>query len=255
MVIDSLISSAASTTVAHRRRRRYPPRRRSHPRRRRPKAPSGIDAAIHLDVHRERPRTNGRSDQSYLVEHLGHEALSAEAGKTVIHKIRSIDPRKGSTASNGVSGLRASPARSPSWRICAISSSDPPTSHVHRAAIGAGLGKVFEVLPRISHHQMAIKEKRRVAAKRRHDRGPRSRLGTKCPSMTSTWSQSADAATSPTCSANAPKSAANSDGAIRIAPWGPGVGPGRKRSGRKGLIRHGGPAQSKRAQHRIRRKP
>ena len=52
--------------------------------------------------------------------------------------------------------------------------------------------------------------------------GPIVTLGTKCPSMTSTWSQSAACATSPTCSASKPKSADNTDGAMRRAPVRPG---------------------------------
>src|SRR5580704_6576252 len=57
------------------------------------------------------------------------------------------------------------------------------------------------------------------------------KFGTKCPSMTSTWSQSDDAATSPTCSARAPKSAERTDGAIRTSPTGPG-----SRCGREGWV-------------------
>src|SRR5271168_4169580 len=48
------------------------------------------------------------------------------------------------------------------------------------------------------------------------------RFGTKWPSMTSTCSQSAVAATSPTASARAPKSAESSDGATLSAPTTPG---------------------------------
>ena len=43
-------------------------------------------------------------------------------------------------------------------------------------------------------------------------------LGTKCPSITSTCSQSAAGATSPTCSASIPKSADNTEGAMRRSP-------------------------------------
>src|SRR5580698_5395465 len=46
-------------------------------------------------------------------------------------------------------------------------------------------------------------------------------LGTKCPSMTSTCSQSAEAATSPICSASCPKSAERMEGAMRMAPKAP----------------------------------
>ena len=48
------------------------------------------------------------------------------------------------------------------------------------------------------------------------------RLGTKWPSMTSTCSQSATGATSPTASARLPKSADSTDGATLSAPTSPG---------------------------------
>src|SRR5580698_5608147 len=52
--------------------------------------------------------------------------------------------------------------------------------------------------------------------------GPIVTFGTKCPSITSTWSQSAAGTTSPTCSANSPKSADSTDGAMRRSPGRPG---------------------------------
>ena len=76
-------------------------------------------------------------------------------------------------------------------------------------------------------------------------------FGTKCPSMTSTWSQSAAGATSPTCSASRPKSAESTDGAMRRSPTGRhrvpaslSIPPPVRRS-----------AQVKRAQQRMRRNP
>ena len=60
-------------------------------------------------------------------------------GNTVMHNRRSMSCRYGRTASNGVSGLRATPTRSPRSRIRTISSSVPPisTCTVHPSAPAA----------------------------------------------------------------------------------------------------------------------
>ncbi len=81
--------------------------------------------------------------------------------------------------------------------------------------------------------------------------GPIVTFGTKCPSMTSTWSQSAEGATSPTCSASMPKSADNTDGAIRSVSGATGVA---ARVDVRPSIRPAA-AQPKRAQQRMRRNP
>ena len=66
---------------------------------------------------------------------------------------------------------------------------------VHDAAVGAGIGEVFEQDGRVVDHQVAVEEEVGVLAQRTPPRGPMVRFGTKWPSITSTWSRSAASAT------------------------------------------------------------
>ncbi len=136
-------------------------------------------------------------------------------GKTVMQSTRSTWSRKGSSASKGVSGLAASPTRSPRSRIWAMRTAVSPTSTctVQPLAPASRNG---------SRYRAGSVIIRWVSKKRslwfRSDAttgGPMVRFGTKWPSITSTWSQSVPGVTRATASARLPKSAERIEGATR----------------------------------------
>src|SRR5262245_33793513 len=141
----------------------------------------------------------------------------------------STSTRISSSTEAGVAGLMTTPARLPRALIrCTVrcrlalpsqwtrSESDPASAKASRNASG-------------SDTMRCVSRGRRVT--RRSDcttAGPIERLGTKCPSMTSTWMRSAPArSASATCSPRRAKSAARIEGASRTRPL---------RSGGTGLL-------------------
>ena len=90
---------------------------------------------------------------------------------------------------------------------------------VHRAPVGACAGEVLEEVAGVVDLRDGNRGGDRCALRSDlHDTGgPIERLGTKCPSITSTWRRSASAATRSTSSASWAKSADRIDGAI-LAP-------------------------------------
>src|ERR1700677_3718316 len=117
--------------------------------------------------------------------------------------------------SNGVSGLAARPTLSPSSRIWAISSAVRPTSTwtVQPSAPASRNGSRYQAGSVIIRW---VSKKRSVCSRSDETTGgPMVRLGTKCPSMTSTWSHSEPGAIWSTASDRQPKSAERIDGATR----------------------------------------
>ena len=94
-----------------------------------------------------------------------------------MHSTRSTWSRYGSIASNGVSGLAASPTRSPRPRICVEQRPVPPisTCTVHR--VGPGVPERLQVLAGVGHHEVAVEEEPRVPAQRGDHRRPDGEVG------------------------------------------------------------------------------
>src|SRR6266403_342779 len=141
-------------------------------------------------------------------------------------KTCSTSPRISSSTEAGVAGLMATPARLPRALIlctvrCRLAlpsqwtrrESDPASAKASRNASGSDTIR-------------CVSSGRRVT--RRTDcttAGPIERLGTKCPSMTSTWMRSAPArSASVTCSPRRAKSAARIEGASRTRSLRSGTG-------------------------------
>ena len=167
-----------------RRARRWRCRPRTRWRRppRRPGAVVAVDPAVDLDVERRArpPSTAARTCATFAMT-SAMKLWPPKPGKTVMHSTRSTSRRYGRTASNGVSGLSATPARRPRPRIWAMSSSVFADLDVHRAAVRPGVGEVLQVAPGLGHHQVAVEEQRRVAAQRRHHRRPDRDVGDEVP--------------------------------------------------------------------------
>src|SRR5215468_4863898 len=88
---------------------------------------------------------------------------------------------------------------------------------LHQQMIGAGIGEGGEIALRLDYHQMNVERLCRRAAIACSTTGPMVMLGTKRPSITSTWIQSAAAvSTARTSSPNRAKSADRTEGAMMI---------------------------------------
>src|SRR5262245_5028918 len=169
--------------------------------------------SISSSTDRPRSSTTRRAVVS-LSSTDGMNAWPPKPGWTLMNKRTSISSRYGSTVSTGVSGLWVRPTRIPRSRIRANSGRGSPSSMctVHPSAPASA--KSSRRSPGLS----TIRWQSRCRSVRlRSDfttGGPMVRLGTKWPSITSTWRRSASAATRSTSSASWAKSADRIDGAI-----------------------------------------
>ena len=131
-------------------------------------------------------------------------AWPGNPGKTVMQSRRSITPRYGSTSDRGVSGLRASPTRMPRSRIAAARRAVRPistwtvTRSTPASANPSSRSSGFVTMRWQSKNAVLWRRNEATTG------GPIVRFGTKCPSITSTCSQSVTVATSPAAAARAP---------------------------------------------------
>src|SRR5438876_4052947 len=144
-----------------------------------------------------------------------------QPGFTLITSSRSIIGAKGRTHSSGVGGFNARPARTPAARIAAT---------VAATSVSASTCTVMPLAPARTNSAtcrsgcwiMRCTSSGRAVARRSASttRGPMVIGGTKLPSITSTWIQSAPAAaTARTSSASRPKSADRMEAAIVRTTW------------------------------------
>src|SRR5664280_2571796 len=138
-------------------------------------------------------------------------------GSTDITRRKPTSGQTSSRAATGVAGLIATPGTAPSawmrprvrWR-CVTASTCTAIRPAPATANGSTKSSAFVTIRWTSSGNSVS---RRTAA---HRPGPKVRLGTKCPSITSKWSRSAPAAaTERTSSATRPRSHASSEGAMR----------------------------------------
>ena len=146
-----------------------------------------------------------------------------QPGLTVMQSTMSAQPRSSETATAGVPGFSAIPARQPSSRIACrvrlawgvasawkVIESAPASAKPATCASGRSIIRWTSITPPAAWTWSAIAEA---------TRGPIVIGGTKCPSMTSTWMTRAPASiTSATCDPSREKSAERIDGATRRPP-------------------------------------
>ena len=117
-----------------------------------------------------------------------------------------------------MAGLSATPASAPASRIWAsVRCRCGARLHVHRDRVGAGVGERVDVALGVLDHEVDVEGAAALVDRRRDARvttgGPIVMLGTKWPSMTSTWIRRAPASiTVAISSPRRPKSADRIDG-------------------------------------------
>ena len=182
------------------------------PRRRRTSAPAdalalrrrrGVDAAVDLDRNGRSRAPRIRSARSLKV--LGHERLAAEPRRDASSPTaRSIArPGKARPPRSAVGPSTTTPACIPSSRIRPSSWRRVAELHVHAAQVGARLRELLEPEAQGRSPSGGSPGTGRCAGgSEPRTGGPIDRLGTKCPSIRSTWSQSHSGRTRSTSSAS-----------------------------------------------------